>query len=412
MRKIPAWCALALLMGLTAAQAQTVAVPPAPPGAVEYMQARDWLWAEAQLVLLATPLLFLVTGWGARLRSWCARRTGGSRFWTLTLFAALYLLLAGLVRAPFDFYRDYWTLRGAPGFDETVAGWALEEIVPLAARIVVAALFVWIPYTLIRRSPRRWWLYAAIALVPVAFLVLAVLPIWVDPLTATYRPLSDKTLYTEIETLAARCGVHDIPVLVGGDDDTVVGLGPTKRIFLDKDIFKNETPDEIRFTVGHELKHYVENDNYKALAIIAILLLTGFWLTDRIGRGVIARFGRRIGFEELSDPASLPLIVLIMTAYWLCVLPLFNLYARDIEHEADRFGLELTHENHALAALEVHYMTQDKNPPDWDTFFLIFRATHPSDGERIRFANAYHPWAEGKPLAYGDVCKPSAAATP
>ncbi len=404
------WVAAAFAIGFAtfAAHADTpVAVPPAPPGAIAFMQARNWLWAEAQLLLLAVPFFFLVTGLGARLRTWCAKLVHGNRFWTLTLFAIAYLIIGTVIRAPFDFYRDYWTLRGTADFHETAGSWAVQEVVSLVAKLVVAGLFIWIPYTLIRRSPKRWWLYAAAALVPVAFLVLAVLPVWVAPLTAHYRPLQDKTLADSIEDLAARCGVHDIPVLVGGGDDTVVGLGPTKRIILDSDIFKNETPYEIRFTVGHELKHYVMGDNYKALAVIALLLLTGFWLTNKIGRGVISRFGRRMGFQELSDPASLPLIVLIMTAYWLCVLPLFNLYARSIEHEGDRFGLELTHENRALAEIEANYMIRDKDPPDWDTFFLIFRATHPSDGERIRFANSYHPWLEGKPLVYGDVCRPA-----
>ncbi|MGH6873156.1 MAG: M48 family metalloprotease [Rhizomicrobium sp.] len=406
MRKLP-WLIAGAIAFAGGAWAQTVAVPPAPPGAVAFMEARNWLWAEAQLVLLAIPFFFLVTGLGARLRTWCANRVGGSRFWTLTLFAIVYLVLSAVIRAPFDYYRDFLSLRGTPGFDETTGGWAAQEFVSLLAKVVLAGLFVWIPYALIRRSPKRWWLYGAVALVPVAFLVLAALPVWVDPLITPYHPLTDKALYTEIENLASRCGVHDIPVLVGGGEDTVVGLGPTKRIILDKDIFKNETPDQIRFTVGHELKHYVMGDNYKALAIIAILLLAGFWVTGHVGRAALRRFGGRFGFTELSDPASLPLIVLILTAVWLCALPAFNLFARHIEHEADRFGLELTHENRGLAGIEAGYIARDHDSPEWDTFFMIFRATHPSDGARIRFANAYHPWAEGKPLAYGGVCRPA-----
>ena len=105
-----------------------------------------------------------------------------------------------------------------------------------------------------------------------------------------------------------------------------------------------------------------------------------------------------MGFRNLADPASFPLIVLILTSCRLCVLPLFNLYARHIEHEADRFGLELTHENRAEAELEASYIVRNRMTPDWDMFFLVFRATHPADAERIRFANSYHPWNEGKPL--------------
>jgi hypothetical protein len=47
------------------------------------------------------------------------------------------------------------------------------------------------------------------------------------------------------------------------------------------------------------------------LAIIAVCLLAGFWLTDRMGRAAIRRFSGRWGFSELSDPASFPLIVFL-----------------------------------------------------------------------------------------------------
>jgi hypothetical protein len=38
--------------------------------------------------------------------------------------------------------------------------------------------------------------------------------------------------------------------------------------------------------------------------------------------------------------------------------------------------------------------------PGW--FATVFRENHPSIAERIKFANAYHPWLDGKPLVYGD----------
>ena len=34
-----------------------------------------------------------------------------------------------------------------------------------------------------------------------------------------------------------------------------------------------------------------------------------------------------------------------------------------------------------------------------------FRLSHPALADRITFANDYHPWADGKPLVYGDRIK-------
>jgi STE24 endopeptidase len=86
----------------------------------------------------------------------------------------------------------------------------------------------------------------------------------------------------------------------------------------------------------------VLGDNWKALAILFFFGFTSLWLVNRYGRAPIARWHRRLGFEELYDPAALPLIALILSLFWLCVLPLFNWEARHIEFEADRFGLELS----------------------------------------------------------------------
>ena len=105
-----------------------------------------------------------------------------------------------------------------------------------------------------------------------------------------------------------------------------------------------------------------------------------------------ARWSGRFGFDDLADPASLPLIILILSVLWLTVSPLFNLFARHIEFEADRFGLELTHQNQAMGQIFANAVTRDGELSDWSPFFLVFRATHPSNAERIRFSNTYHPW--------------------
>jgi len=400
---------LTLLSWSSARAGTPVGVPQAAPAVIAFAQHREPLWLAVQLLPILVAFLFLVTGLGGRLRKACAHVARDNWFWTVTLFACAYLALAAMITAPLDYYRDVVDLQAWGHVPPTTASWMVNEAVNLAGRLVITGLFVWIPYALIAKSPRRWWLYSTVALIPVVFLVLVVMPVFVAPLTTNYKPLADQALAAKIEALAARCGVTHIPVFVGGDDDTVVGLGPTNRIILDKDIFTNETPDQVMFTVGHELKHYVENDNWKALAIIAGLMLAGFFLVDRVGRAWIARGRRWFGFDDLADPASLPLIVLLLSVFWLSASPALNLFTRHIEHEADRFGLELTHENRAMGQLFANEITQHGETAEWDLFFLILRATHPSNADRVRFANAYHPWDEDKSLTYGSVCRAATA---
>ncbi len=398
-------CLAGFFLGCTVACVELpVAVPETTATALARIRSANIHWAAFRLLDLAIPLLILFTGLGARLRRMCESLSGHRWFWTLTLFACVYLVLAALIALPFDFYAGYIEAHVAGRSSQTLANWFKGEGVSVVVRLVVASLLIWIPYRLMVRSPRRWWLYCALALIPFAFLALVALPVWIKPLTTSYKPLADRALDARIKTLASRCGVVNIPVFVGGNSTEVDGLGPTNRVILQSNLASVESPDQIEFTIGHELKHYVMGDNWKALAIIAAFLLIGFWLTDRLGRAAVRRFFLRWGFSELSDPASLPLIVFILTFLWLATLPFFNMFARHIELEADRFGLELTHQNRAAALIFVRDAQTDL-APDWGTFFQIFQATHPSIRVRIEFANSYKPWEHGAPLVYGNVCK-------
>jgi len=409
LRTIPSKTLLACIAGVLLAPAIAraelpVAVPETTAAALARMRDGNIHWAAFEILALAIPLLILFTGLGARLRRMCESVSGHRWFWTVTLFSCAYLVLSGLIALPFDFYAGYVQAHAAGWSNQTLPNWLKGEGVQLAVKVVVAALLIWLPYRMIARSPRRWWLYCALALIPFAFLALVALPVWVKPLTTAFKPLDDRPLRMRIEALAARCGVTNIPVLVGGNNTGVDGLGPTNRIILQTNLASVESPEQIEFTIGHELKHYVMGDNWKALAIIAAFLLVGFWLTDRLGRATIRRFSPRWGFSALSDPASLPLIVFLLTFLWLAILPFFNLFSRHVELEADRFGLELTHQNHAAALIFVRD-AETSLAPDWGTFFRIFQATHPSIRERIEFANTYKPWEHGVPLVYANVCK-------
>ncbi len=164
--------------------------------------------------------------------------------------------------------------------------------------------------------------------------------------------------------------LNHLAVYVGGSDSTVIGVGPFRRIVMADD--PTLTTDEVVVSFAHELKHYLL-DTWKPVWVGAVLVVVGFGLVEVLGRPAIRRFGERFGFSELADPASFPLAVLILTAYWLAIgLPAFNAIQRHIEYY-------------------------------W--FHRIWRANHPSQSERVRLANTYHPWTTGKPSVYRWLCQ-------
>jgi Zn-dependent protease with chaperone function len=126
-------------------------------------------------------------------------------------------------------------------------------------------------------------------------------------------------------------------------------------------------------------------------------------LVNRLGAQLIARFGRRFGFDRISDVASFPLLLLLGALVSLVASPAVLAFSRYQEHEADRFALELTRNNYAAATTFVRLQEENLSLPRPGRIFQLWRGSHPSLGERVDFANRYRPWARGEPLRYGHL---------
>lgn len=402
---------IALCAGLAVLPAlAAIPVPPATPEALAYHRDLDWFWLGDQLVALGLPALLLFTGVGARLCRWCGRATGERWFWTLALFAPVYLATVWLLGFPLELAESFFHQRAFGLSNQSFGRWLQNGLVALAVNSVLAALSLWLPYLLLRRSPRRWWLWSMAGLAPLFVLLIVVQPIWISPLFNHFAPLEDKALETKILAEAARGGITGAPVLVMDQSSDsrrpgayVAGLFGSKRIVLYDTLIQDMTPDEVLFVVGHEMKHYLLSDVWKFVGVTLLVLLIGLLAIDRLGRTAIRRWSGRFGFDDLADPASLPLLFGLVTLVFLIATPALNLLDRGIEHEADRFGLEMTQNNDAAASAFVKLQAEAQGVPEPGWLERVFRLTHPSLKDRIDFANDYHPWLDSQKLVYGDL---------
>ncbi|PYR26011.1 MAG: hypothetical protein DMF98_10335, partial [Acidobacteria bacterium] len=82
------------------------------------------------------------------------------------------------------------------------------QLTALAVTCVAGGLFLWVPYLLLPKSPRRWWLYTAAAAIPFIVVANLVAPIWIAPLFNRFEPMHDKALETKILALADRAGIE------------------------------------------------------------------------------------------------------------------------------------------------------------------------------------------------------------
>jgi STE24 endopeptidase len=92
--------------------------------------------------------------------------------------------------------------------------------------------------------------------------------------------------------------------------------------------------------------------------------------------------------------------MLLVTLFYFASNPIENGFSRHIEHQADQYGLELTHglilDSGQVTAQSFQLLGQlgleDPSPNAVDVFMFY---THPPMTERIQFAVTYDPWSHG-----------------
>jgi STE24 endopeptidase len=382
----------------TAGDLGPVAVPEPTAEAMEYYRSGNRLWVINRLWALIVPGLLAFSGLSARLRD-LARRLGRGWFLAIGLYIVMFMGIMYLIDLPLSYYQGFVRQHAYGLSNQALTRWLRNSIVRLAIDMAVGFALLWVPYLLLARSPRRWWLYAAILSVPFLFITMLVVPVFYDPLFNNFGPMKNKELERSILTLADRAGIEGSRVFeVDKSADTkavnayVTGFWQSKRIVLWDTLIKKLDEPELLVVMGHEMGHYALGHVVRSILMSSIVTFVGLFLVDRLGRWLIQRFRDRLGFDNLADIASVPLLIMLLEAAFLLLSPIALAYSRYQEHEADRYALVLTRSNLAAGTAHVKLQTENLGNPRPGLLYKIFRASHPSAAERIDFANSYHPW--------------------
>ena len=403
---------------LAAQECSHVMVPEASELAMQYYRSGNVLWIVDLVWSFLIPLLFLFTGLSGRLGT-IAKNVGKKWYFSFVVFLALFIGINQLISFPLDFYEGYIREHQYGLSTQTFARWLGNFGKGTFVLFVTSSAFLWIFYLLVEKSPKRWWFYGSLA--GIAFLLFSVFikPIWVDPLFHHFGPMKNQQLEQQILNLASQSGIEGARVFeVDMSRDTtllnayVTGFGSTKRIVLWDTTIEKLTPREILFVMGHEMGHYVLHHIWSQMIFLSAMSFLIFYLVYRSSRFFLHRYQKRFGFSHLYQFASLPLFLLMFNFFDFLSLPLTNWFSRYHEHEADRFGLEITRDNEAAAKAFIVLQQQNLANPRPGIIYTIWQGSHPSLASRIEFCNSYCPWKQNEPLKYTEHFERAAQAYP
>src|SRR5216684_3134808 len=279
--------------------------------------------------------------------------------------------------------------------------------------VFVPLLFL---FAVMRRSPRRWWLYFWFPAVLILLGLIVITPLVIDPLFNKFEPLSKEhaDLVASIEKLTKHAGVPIPPermfLMVASQKTNainayVTGLGASKRVVIWDTTIQKMSNDESLFIVGHEVGHYALGHVRQGFLLGAAGLLLALYLLFRGLHWALDRWAKDWKLYGQEDLASLAVLLLILQALLFVASPVISGISRMEEHAADVYGLEVIHglipnsEEVAAHAFQVlgELDLSDPNPPPFITLWLY---SHPPLADRLIFAHSYDPWSKGESPKY------------
>jgi STE24 endopeptidase len=368
-----------------------------------YAEGGYWLILWDFLISGGVFILLLATGVSHRMRD-AAERWTRIRLLQNTLYWVQFLIVVTLVTLPWSIYEGFVREHAYSLSNLTFAAWLVEQVKGFVVALIAGVLIIAVPYTLVRRVPRNWWLWGSGAAIVIAFIFIVIGPVVLVPMFNSPTKLADARVVDPILRLARQNGIEatDVWEIDASKQSkrisaNVSGALGTERITLNDNLLNRASIEEIEAVMGHEMGHYVLNHVYKGLMEVGILIVIGFalfaWLFERLR----SRYETTWKLHGVNDIAGLPLFAFLLTAYLFVLTPLTNTLVRTQEYEADLFGLNTARQPDGFAQVTLKLSEYRKlEPGPWEERIFF---DHPSGRTRIYTAMRWK--AENLPATNG-----------
>jgi len=352
-----------------------------------YFEGGYWLLLWDLLYGVAIALIVLNLRWSSKMRDFAERITRFGPLRTIVYWIE-YLLLISILGFPLAVYEGFFREKQYGLATQTFGGWFGDELKGLLVNIVLGAIITAVLFGIVRKLPRTWWIWGALATSLFSVFLQLIAPVFLFPIFNKITPLNDPKVTEPILRLARANGisVKNVYQIDASRQTTrmsanVSGIGSTMRITLNDNLLRRGTPEEIQAVMGHEMGHYVLNHAYKGAMEYLILIVVWFaalrWALDF----ALARWGARWGIHGIGDTAILPLVILVSSLFFFILTPAINTMVRVAELEADMYGLNAAREPDGMARAAIHLGEYRKMSPGPVEEWIFF--DHPSGRTRI-----------------------------
>jgi len=370
----------------------TTVAPPDSPEVRKYNRIRRWLGIGDLVLALALLLVLLLTGWTGAIRDFAYSNSHQNYGFAVFLYVFSLILIARVLGLGMDYYGFRLEHRYKLS-NQKLRSWLWDETKGFLLGVILGGLLAELLYFMIRQFPEHWWVLAWLGFLVVTVLLAQLAPVLLFPIFYKFEPLQNEELKARLIRLGERAGTRvrgvykwQLSEKSKKANAALTGLGNTRRIILADTLIDNYSADEIEAVLAHELGHHVYKHILKGMAAQAVVTFVGFWAANWVLQYASDRWHI---FEQLSDFANLPLIILTFVVLSFILMPAMNAFSRHNEREADRYAFE------NIATVEPFITSMNKlaqqnmaerTPSRWVEWWFH---SHPAIARRVAAAEAW-----------------------
>lgn len=352
------------------------------------------VWAIRLVLQFLIPLLFLTSRLSYRIRYYVDNNR--SLFFTGLLYGIIFFTIMFLVNLPLDYYSSFYLKHKYGLSNQTFGRWIEVALKSFLINDLVISFFIFIPFYLMYRSPKIWWLQLSFLAIPVIIFMVFISPFVIDPIFNKYTSMENERLGRQITELLQEANIQDAKIYkVDKSRDTktmnayMTGIFHSKRIVLWDTTINNLEEKEVLSITAHEIGHYVKGHIWKNIIFSSLGTVLLLFLVYITATWILNLSNGTFGIRKLHDIAAIPLLILVLNFYSFIGSPITNYLSREMEIEADTYEIMLTRDREsAISAMEKLYK-ESLGLPRPSNIFKIWYYTHPTLEERVDFYRNY-----------------------
>jgi STE24 endopeptidase len=312
--------------------------------------------------------------------------------WSGITVILIFTFISAMLDLPFSIYSTF-VIEDKFGFNRTTVKTFITDLfkgtlLGLALGIPLLYVILW----LMEQAGDQWWVYTWLVLSSFSLFMMWVYPTWIAPIFNKFEPLEEGETLNRITSLLNRCGFNSngIFVIDGSKRSShgnayFSGFGRNKRIVFFDTLMKMLDNDELEAVLAHELGHFKKKHIIKgifisfATTLVALALLA--WLMKA------EWFYTSLGVSQPSTYMALLLFALVLPVFTFVFQPLFSIFSRKNEFEADAFAAQQTDAKYLVRAL-VDLYRENANTLTPDPLYSAFYDSHPPAPVRIAHLSA------------------------